>query len=106
MSDLLTQHLRTSDTNPFLRIGPEAPTSRPGWVYRDFYKMPLATWESLLSLLGENEYILCSTNSKQLPPAKFCRASLWISPLAQERWAQYLKQHTNEGHSPCHIYPS
>lgn len=95
MQHTLADYLRISTTNPFLMIGPPPPESRPGWVYRDFPKMPLAIWLELISLLGEDQLAICSANSRQLPPAEMCRAAVWVSPLAQERWETYLTQQTN-----------
>lgn len=85
----LAEELRISQSNPLLLLGPPAPD--PGWVYRDFRKMPQAMWLELLTILGEGNYHIIAANTLQLPPAPFCRAQLWISPEAQYNWAHYLK---------------
>lgn len=86
----LAEHLKLSQSNIFLLMGPEAPT--PGWVYRDFRAMPQAMWLELLELLGENNIRFVSFNSEQQPPAPMCRASMWISPAAQISWERYIRQ--------------
>ena len=82
--------MRESDADPFLRAGPPAP--KPGWVYRDFRPMPQALWLTLLDLLGSENVVQVAANSRQLPPAAFCRAPLWISPVAQAAWRSYLAE--------------
>lgn len=88
----LSAHLRESETNPLLLAGP--PSDKAGWVYRDFHPMPTALWFELLDLLGDENIEIAAANSRQLPPAPMCRAQMWISPVAQEKWAAYLKEKT------------
>jgi hypothetical protein len=52
--------------------------------------MPQAIWHELLDLTGMDDIQVVSANSRQLPPAEFCRAQIWISPRAQDAWTQFL----------------
>ncbi len=84
---MLADRMRQSETDPFLTLGPTAPS---GWVYRDFHPMPRGQWLTLLDLLGDANVQVISANSRQLPPAAMCRAQIWISPEGQLAWARYL----------------
>jgi len=86
----LVDHLKLSQTNPFLLMGPDAPDK--GWIYRDFRAMPQAMWLELLDILGEGNFTIVSTLAQHQPPSPMCRAALWISPDAQFNWARYLKE--------------
>ena len=84
----LADFMRESTSRPFLQMGPPAP--KAGWVYRDFRAMPRDLWLSLLDLLGDDNIEVVAANQRQLPPADFCRAQIWISPAAQVAWTGYL----------------
>lgn len=92
MTTTLAEELKHSDTNEFLKIGPDCP-GKPDWVYKDFRLMPQDMWLELINMLGDENIQICAANSRNLPPAKMCRAQIWISPQGQEIWDNYIKDH-------------
>jgi hypothetical protein len=90
--DAMVLTMTKSQSDKMLLLGP-MPT-KVGWMYRDVSPMPQAAWVALLDLLGAENIEFMGSSSLFLPPAKFCRAQINISPAAQKIWANFLKEHT------------
>ena len=93
MNKTLEDYMRESETNDFLLCGPQS--SKLGWIYRDFKPMPKEMWLKLLDIIGDSNIEVVSANIRQLPPAEWCRAQIWISPCGQNNWHKYLKENNN-----------
>ena len=52
--------------------------------------MPREAWLTLLDVLGDGNVELVGSNRHHLPPAKMCRAQMWVSPAGQAAWTNYL----------------